>query len=356
MNKGKDLVALATELQALSARKTDFLADTSKIAVDVVDKKVVFGVEGIGTFQATRHAIGQAGEFAGIPAKYVDRMTAEAPQLLATNFRHWFQEQPAARMLRTLNPVPGTADAAFVRAFLSDRYRRLDNEDVAEASLPVLMESADIQVVSTEVTESRLYLKAIFPKVQAEVRRGDVVQAGVVISNSEIGLGSLSVSPLIYRLVCTNGLISSDEAWRKYHVGRVVEAVDMKLALRDETKAAQDKALLLTLQDAVRAASAEAFQRTVAKMQEAAGGEVVERPIKAVEVLTRSVGLLKSESDSVLERLIRGQDYTRYGVLNAITNLANDVKDYDRATELEIIGGRMLDLSPSQWQQIAKAA
>lgn len=353
MKEGKDLVALAQTLKDLSSRKVDFAADTRKIAVNVTGGAMQFEVEGVGAFNPTKLAVNQAGEFAGIPAKYVDRMREEAPTLLAQNFRHWFDQDPAVRMIRGLNQVDALPIA---RAFLSDRYRRLDNEDVAEAAIPVLIESQDIQVVSTEVTESRLYLKAVFPKVQAEVRAGDIIQAGVVISNSEVGLGSLSVSPLIYRLVCKNGLIRADEAWRKYHVGQVVQAVDMRLALRDETKKAQDKALLMTLQDAVRAASADAFQRTVEKMRIATEGDKVERPIKAVEVLARQVGLLQSEGDSILERLIRGQDYSRYGVMNAVTNLANDAQDYDRATELETIGGRILDLPASQWTTIAKAA
>lgn len=46
-----------------------------------------------------------------------------------------------------------------------------------------------------------------------EVRKGDIVQAGVMISNSEVGLGAVSIQPLVYRLVCTNNsdvLVISD--------------------------------------------------------------------------------------------------------------------------------------------------
>jgi hypothetical protein len=51
------------------------------------------------------------------------------------------------------------------------------------------------------------------------------VQAGVVISNSEVGQGTLSVQPLIYRLICRNGLIAADRAMRKTHVGRMSDHV-----------------------------------------------------------------------------------------------------------------------------------
>jgi hypothetical protein len=61
----------------------------------------------------------------------------------------------------------------------------------------------DIQFGSCELTEDYMYLKVVNPRLQDEVRPGDVVQAGVSISNSETGRGAVSVCPLVYRLVCT---------------------------------------------------------------------------------------------------------------------------------------------------------
>ena len=58
---------------------------------------------------------------------------------------------------------------------------------------------------SVELTETKMYLKVVTPRVEFEVAPGDVVQAGIVITNSEVGCGTLSVQPLIFRLVCRNG-------------------------------------------------------------------------------------------------------------------------------------------------------
>jgi hypothetical protein len=54
----------------------------------------------------------------------------------------------------------------------------------------VLLRLVDLNaaVVSAEITEHRFYLKAVTDRVAGEVKPGDVVQAGLVISNSEIGL------------------------------------------------------------------------------------------------------------------------------------------------------------------------
>ena len=73
------------------------------------------------------------------------------------------------------------------------------------------------QIVSCDITETHLYLKVINKSMKEEITEGDIVQAGFVVSNSEIGLGALKVEPLVYRLVCKNGMISKDYAHKKYH-------------------------------------------------------------------------------------------------------------------------------------------
>ncbi len=69
---------------------------------------------------------------------------------------------------------------------------------------PVAGRPSQATGVSAEITEREFYLKAITPRLQAEVKPGDVVQAGVVISNSEVGHGTLKIEPLLYYLVCTS--------------------------------------------------------------------------------------------------------------------------------------------------------
>jgi hypothetical protein len=92
-------------------------------------------------------ALSQIGERVGIPTKYLRKMQEEAPRLLTTNVNHWFGERPETRMVRTLD---GTA-----RAFLSNRYMRVDNYDVAGTALPVLLNTAGLRIASCEVTENR---------------------------------------------------------------------------------------------------------------------------------------------------------------------------------------------------------
>ena len=349
MKAGRSLSEIAAELDRQQNTKRDFIADTRELEVQVADFRYDLKVNGHGSFALTEHTHGQIAQRLGIPKPYYDRLKNEAPVLLQENVHHWFRDQPDRRLVRTLD---GNA-----RAFLSDRYRPLDNYDLANAVLPVLGEE-QVKFESVEVTQSRFYIKALFPRIEREVKRGDVVQSGIVISNSEIGLGALKVEPLVFRLVCLNGLIAADYSQRKAHLGRAADEGEAAFEVyRDVTLQADDKAFWLKVQDTVRAAlNSVQFEKIVESLQRSTSRELEVSPVKAVEVLGKRFQLTQGEQDGVLAHLIRGADLSQYGLVNAVTRTSQDVGDYDRATELERLGGKVLELPQSEWNIIAHAA
>ncbi|EDX82807.1 hypothetical protein S7335_1110 [Synechococcus sp. PCC 7335] len=346
MKTGKSLTEMAQALESQQSLKKDFVADTRALEMTTTGQLAIPDAQ---PFNVTPHAHRQIGDRIGIPAKYYDRMRVEAPQLLQANVNHWFQEQPEQRMIRTL----GT-DA---RAFLSRRYRRLDNFDLAEAVLPTLLEMQGARVVSCELTETRMYLKVVTDRIQADVKVGDAVQAGVCISNSEIGMGSLRVEPLIYRLVCTNGMVSPDRSARNRftHLGRAAaDTPDAYELFSDKTLEADNTAFFLKVQDLVRdAVDRTKFEKLVAQMRDTTERRIEGNPVKTVEVLTSKFKLQQVESSGVLQHLIRGGDLSQWGLLNAVTRTAQDVESYDRATELEELGSTVMTLPAKQWKQLA---
>ena len=60
--------------------------------------------------------------------------------------------------------------------------------------------------------------------------------------------------------------------------------------------------------------------------------------------------------DDVVFSLIKDGDLTGFGLVNAVTGYAQEVDQYDRSTELESIGGRMLDQAAKEWTELAEAA
>lgn len=361
MKTGKTLQELAAELDRQSNAKADFVVDSRRlqfITSGAADERgrseldlIELGDDGAG-FVVNDWAHGQIADRLGIPKRYYDRLRFDHASILDANVNGLFQREPSKKMIRTFDWGGGERTA---RAFLSDRYRRLDNDELAQAALPILGEIPDVQIMSCELTETRMYIKAVTPRVQAEVKRGDVVQAGVVIRNSEVGAGALTVQPLVYRLVCTNGMIAG-EAVRKYHIGRQVDSDDSLNVFRDETVMADDRAFFLKLEDVVRAAVSETqFLQIVEQMRELAETEKMADPVATVERLGKRFGFGEGEQRSVLRHLIEGADLTAFGALNAITRTAEDIDSYDRATEFETFGGQLLALRGKEWRELASA-
>jgi len=357
MIKGKTLSQLAAELERQSEAKQDFLVDTRELQVSHhADQEFELVIPQQPAHGITSHAHGQIAAFTEIPKRYYDRMRAESPHLLINNIHHWLHDEnkAARRMVRTLD---GNA-----RAFLSDRYRRIDNDQIFQAAGEALIESgAEVEVVSTDVTDRKLYLQARFPKMEGEVKVGDPVQGGLIITNSEIGSGALEVRPMIYRLVCTNGMVTGstlDEGrLRKNHLGRRVEAGEDYSVYSEETLRADDHALMLKIRDSILALSnPELFMQLMEQMKASAETSAAANPIKAVEELGKAFTIREEERNKLIENLIRDGDYSKWGMVNAVTALANNHESYDRAIELEEMGGRILNLNKSAWSQIAEAA
>lgn len=352
MKQGKTLQELAIEIERQNQVKRDFIADTSQIDMMLgdVDGKLIplLKLQNGKQFGINEIAHDQIGTKLGIPSKYYDKMLAEQPDLLAKNVNTWFQKEPSRRMIRTLD---GTA-----RAFLSERYRRIDNHEIAQAVFPMIAEMKDATVESCEITERRMYLKVVNPRITTEIVPGDVVQSGILISNSETGHGSVIVRPLVYRLVCKNGMIAADSGQRKFHTGRINEFDENNEVFRTETIQADDRAFIMKLQDIVRYTTESVqFERIVSAMRTGTTAKITGNVPDVVELASKSYGLLEKESESILNYLIRGADLSLYGLANAVTQHAQEVKSYDRSTELEATAWEILNMPSREWTRLNAA-
>ena len=85
------------------------------------------------------------------------------------------------------------------------------------------------------------------------------------------------------------------------------------------------------------------FMLTVDKLRTAKELYTGDNPVQTVEILGDKYVLNKNERASILRHFIMGNDYTHYGLVNAATRASQDNKDYNRATELERLGGTILE-------------
>lgn len=298
----------------------------------------------------------QMGKYVQIPAPYYDRMRNgdnSDRAMLAANVNHWLHRTKETRLVRTLD---GKA-----RAFLSNRYRTIDNYDVANVALPIFLSESkklgSIEVASSDVTENRLYIKVVSKRLTYEVKKGDVVQMGVSLSNSEVGKGSVRVEPFLLRLACLNGAVIEDAAIRKFHLGR--QSAELEAAeqvFRDETRQADDKAFVMKLGDVIRAAFEESnFERLKGITIDATTRKITAPIQDVVEEVANRFNMTGTHKDSFLKNLIEGGDITQWGLANAITAIANTEKSYEKATELESLGGLIMTLPANKWEELAAA-
>lgn len=358
MKTGKSLIELATTLTHIRDTARDFVVPAASMVAepDAKDVRLSFALKeesvrvGLNSWSH-----GQLASYSDIPRQYYDRLRSENAALAAQNINHGLAKQNGdKRMLRTVD--------GNMRAIVSPKYRRLDGADLLDSTLPALID-AGMEVVSSDLTDRRLYLRATTPKLMGEVAKGDVVQAGIMISNSDVGAGSLRVEPFIVRLVCLNGMVM-EHALKKAHLGRSLAVGDDTIELLTEsTIRLGEKAFWAEVQDVVKAClSPEMFNRSLDRMKESLGVKITNYDLKEVVELTcRRIGLAgasEATKTSIMDALASGNQgagLTKWGLANAFTAAAAaEHLDFDTSVELERAGCQVLDLKPADWKVVAE--
>lgn len=357
MKSGKSLQELAQQLDNIRKDSKDFIVPTVKMEM-TSEGRIAFQGQ---TVKPTGWAHSQISTYADVPKAYYDRIKDQNPGLLAQNVNHGFAIQntvarkdgkPESRMLRTIN--------GDLRAMLSSSFKRMDNYDLMNETLP-LMRDKGMYVDSCELTERRLYVKALTTQMKADIKPGDTVQYGLVVSNSDVGSGSLRVEPLIFRLVCSNGLILPS-AIKRYHVGKNQGSDDFYELLSDKTKELSEAAFWAQVRDVILASMQPAFfESQVNRLREAANAPIKNFDIpQVIELSMKAVGLGNEKtSDDMVAYLANGADgagLSKWGLMNAFTAAAqSDKVDYDESVELERAASKILELTPNQWRTISAA-
>lgn len=356
MRTDLSLQDMASKVKQEHYQKHDYLADTRSLQLVTTDRDseaTRIMIKDIGDYSMNNHCWGQLQDYTKIPAVYFKRLREDHPGLLRDNVNHLMEhEPPKTRLVRTLDGV--------ARAFLSNSYRMdMDNWDIVNAVLPILSRVEGLDVKSCSVTETRMYIKALFPKLRQDVKVGEPVQGGIVISNSEVGEGAVKVEPFMFQLICLNGMVRG-VSMRKFHSGAKIQGDDeAREIFSDKTRRLTNEALKSQIADMVVAATDEAkFAQSVEGLRRAASDEtrIEADPVKAVEVVREQLHMTQDEGSAMLRHLIEGGDLTQYGVAQAVTRTASDCDSYDRATELERAGGSVIDLPKQEWAVIQQAA
>lgn len=354
LRRGKSLMEMAAELTRVRDNAKDFLVPTSKLSM-TSEGQLGFTNGSVHTFDLNNWSNSQLASYTDIPKGYFDRIKSEDKNLFAKNVNHGLNRKGGeTRMLRTLD--------GKVRAFVSNKFRRgLGNYELLEANLPILLDNG-FEVQSSELTEKRLYVKAVTPKVKAEIKVGDVVNFGVVLSNSDVGAGEFKLETFIYRLSCLNGMVGQKLSSAR-HITRAISGGDEASEIfSDKTMNLSDAAFFSGMKDLfLNAIKPENFDIAVNQIREAAERKIKNTDLEKVVELAMATTKVQGEGikHGILAALMTGNEgagLTQWGLTNSFTRAAQDESlSYDVATELERAGGQIIELDNSQWRKIAEA-
>jgi hypothetical protein len=162
-----------------------------------------------------------------------------------------------------------------------------------------------------------------------------VVWAGFVVSNSDVGFGSRTLSPQLRVRVCRNGLTLLAESDRKIHIG--AQQGEGVIDWSAETQEQELKLITAQARDMVATwMTPEWFGAQVAEIEKLAGVPVPE-PEPVITAVAASVKFTKAEAAGILAHFQRGGAYTSGGVANAVTSYSQTVESADRAAELDTL-------------------
>jgi hypothetical protein len=355
---------LARRVSVDADRKRDFIAPTTQANVYNGGANIMLtdndtNYDGVFSVNARR----QLGTHLGIPSQYIEKLQARGMnELVDTNFNRLLQCPAKNARDRLFRTYDNGSDENVFRSTHSSSFLTFDHVDLMDGVAPVLNQIADnqeLKFISSGLTDNKLYMKIAFPNMQLEVSSkqvNDIVECGVIISNSETGHGSIVVAQFIHRLVCLNGMTVNDAGTRRRHVGSANARGE--LDYQADTVVAMKQALTKQLRDHVLdCVDHDKFRATVAKFNASAEDMTAEHePEDAIESVGKKFSLSEAEVKQAKRSLLEDGDYSRWGFANAITNIAHKSEDYDRATDLQELGGNIINLNPREWKRVALAA
>lgn len=352
--KNMTLPELAAELEIRNTAKKDYIVP-SKLIRMTDDTTIIVPETNGGTYIGNEVIHQQFAQKLGIPANYYRRMQELAPDLLAANVNKWLdQEGDKPVLVRTFEHE---ATGNIARGLLSDRYGMIDNYDVLFAALDAVKQ-AGIKVVIKEsnITDKRLYVHIVAPEIEVvseeglrgylrdkAVQTGYGINAGLIITNSEVGYGSYNIYGRIFEKVCMNGLIIKDDAFRKVHLGAKMDQGTVNWS--EKTMKKNLELIQAQTGDAVSQFLSEGWLSGVVQKIERARSVKLDNPLDTmqniVKEVAKTVTLTDESKKNIINFFVEDGDTSASGVVQALTREAQNL-DADSRFDMEITAFEIL--------------
>lgn len=211
---------LLYKLEEEATLKRDQLVDFSKLRFN--DDGSLSELNGnLQNYKLTDWAASQLCTKIGMPYNYFERCPEE---LRSMNVNHWLEGASSKEVLLRLRE---NEDANTIRSIASSRYTKFDNHEVVALVDQFLNKlNKDYEIEMWRNDGDNFHLRMTFDHMATDVGKtpfgqDDIHKVGVHIMNSEVGKSSVRIMPMVYRLVCTNGLMAwraSDDIFSQRHI------------------------------------------------------------------------------------------------------------------------------------------
>ena len=278
----------------------------------------------------TDHAFSQLSASLDIPVKFARRVPAD---LRAQNFNYFLEraEEDRQWLVRSYTQQENPAYGPLIRGFLSSDYTKFDDDLFLEMVGKCIGSADDHKILMWYRDDKGMHLRIGMPDLTSSVGRlkdgsPDNHMVGFHVSNSEVGGRAVTIQPMVFRLVCTNGLMrweADGDVFRQRHIhlresemqNRVGEAIVQAINGGDK---------MLEELEAIREV------------------EVV-NPMAAIKKLAESRKYTNKLTDKVVTAFTEEPGDTQFHVLQAFTRAARDLQG-DERVEVERDASRLLKI------------
>lgn len=296
----------------IQSQCSDRYTHSSILSVSPEDLRLL--TDGKNGKQLTRHSLAQLCTKAGIPMKYMDKCIENRKLgLVAENVNQWLGDMNKELMLRDY--------AGRVRGIMSNKYSPLDTPEILNGIKSALDD--EYMVKSFLLNEERFHARLLSGE-KIPVPKEDLF-VGIEVDSSDVGKSMLRVQFMVYKQICTNGLkvnLGDSILFQQKHIGISVDK------FQDELVANLEHIPMLT--------------KEVAKLIKDSSTKLSKADIdKYIEKLMEEAKMGKDNAEKVIAIANAKYGMTKWGVINSITELAQQFT-LDRRLELESFAGKIL--------------
>lgn len=246
----------------------------------------------------------------GVNAGYAKKcLAANKADLLLKNFWEWHKSlnMDKKMLVRT--------SFGEVNALLSERYTQFDDNEVLDCVYDVLGPSREYVVKNYSVTPSMLNLRVV-SRNKINIR-GDELSFGFDIKNSGVGKSSVEISIIIFRWICSNGLIVG--GGKGYVLKQRHIAVDRESLVREFTTMLDNSPIIV-----------DEIKETINKsMDVPLNSKEIQRIIDEL----KHSGILEGAARKIEEYIEPEYEGTLWGIVNSITKSS---QNYSLETRLQM--------------------